>query len=204
MSRESKSLTVKHMHLWFIKECKKKIEQLKKGIIAIEQEKSDIRLKAYETKKYHDENVRFKKLNRQIVEHEREIKNLEEQSKLTYKEYNEIIRAFNRNAIEHILNGGTLAMGERLSSLYIKKVERDHTKPRVNWPATMRQQKETGIMRYIYYTDNHWFHWHWSKSYCTIPNKTVYYFKTTRGETGNRKKLHRLLKSSKLAQHKFQ
>ena len=55
-----------------------------------------------------------------------------------------------------------------------------------------------GIDKVVYYTDDHWFRWYWTKAKCQVPNKSVYKFSPTSGPNGIKRAL-----SNKLNQDEF-
>ena len=117
------------------------------------------------------------------------------------KEYNDtvdkntfkkICDEFNIEIIESILEGSTFDMGNNLSTLSVRRVDRDPRTPRVDWGESI-----------IYYTDKFYCKYYWKKGKCRIPNKSVYRFTPTRGLKGNKEKLINLLKTDDLAYLKF-
>tara|TARA_R110002012_G_scaffold23069_4_gene78795 strand:- start:3767 stop:4237 length:471 start_codon:yes stop_codon:yes gene_type:complete len=142
------------------------------------------------------------------------------------KEYNDtvdkntfkkICDEFNIEIIESILEGSTFDMGNNLSTLSVRRVDRDPRTPRVDWGESIKYRKELesegaelynvstgkGQKWYIYYTDKFYCKYYWKKGKCRIPNKSVYRFTPTRGLKGNKEKLINLLKTDDLAYLKF-
>lgn len=132
-------------------------------------------------------------------------------SKATHKK---ILEKFNTRAMEQIIyEGEVLEMGWYLSDLYIIRVEANPDHPAVNWKASHeRKQKiieEGGTPKsdenpdgepWIVYHDDDWFaKFHWRKSGCTVPNKTAYSFRATRGDKGNKTKLKERLREDSMA-----
>jgi|TARA_A100001391_G_scaffold100558_1_gene66841 hypothetical protein len=124
---------------------------------------------------------------------------------------------FNIKTVEDILEGGTFNMGNNLSTLSIRRTERDPRSPRIDWGESNKYKKELlengktlyskhtekGVKWYIYYTDKFYCRYYWNKGKCRIPNKSAYRFTPTRGLKGNKEKLINLLKTDDLAYLKF-
>ena len=131
--------------------------------------------------------------------------------------FKKICEEFNIEIIESILEGDTFDMGNNLSTLSIRRVDRDPRTPRVDWGESIKYRKELesdgvelynvstgkGEKWYIYYTDKFYCKYYWKKGKCRIPNKSVYRFTPTRGLKGNKEKLINLLKTDDLAYLKF-
>ena len=112
-----------------------------------------------------------------------------------------------------ILKGNKVNLGNNLSSISIKRVERNNSKPTIDWGESNTYKKELlkkgvklydnktkeGTKWYIYYTDKDFYRYAWHKGKCKIPNKSVYKFVPTRGVKGNKEKLTTLLKQDDLA-----
>ena len=117
---------------------------------------------------------------------------------ITYTQFKYILSLFNKKAIDQILQGRELNLHNRLGIIRIKKVKRNFNKKTVDWSET-NKLKEQGINKFVFYTDDYWYRWAWEKRTCNIPNKSVYSFRSTGGDYGNRKKLTRLLKTDEFA-----
>ena len=131
--------------------------------------------------------------------------------------FKKICEEFNIEIIESILEGDTFDMGNNLSTLSVRRVDRDPRTPRVDWGESIKYRKELesdgvelynvstgkGEKWYIYYTDKFYCKYYWKKGKCRIPNKSVYRFTPTRGLKGNKEKLINLLKTDDLAYLKF-
>jgi hypothetical protein len=136
---------------------------------------------------------------------------------LDSKLFRAICSEFNIKVIEHILKGHKVNLGNNLSSISIKRVERNNSKPTIDWGESntyKRELLEEGVELYdnatkkgtkwhIYYTDKDFYRYTWNKGKCKIPNKSVYKFVPTRGVKGNKEKLTNLLKQDDLAYLKF-
>ena len=131
--------------------------------------------------------------------------------------FKDICSEFNIHIIEEILEGGEFNMGNNLSTLSIKRVDRDPRSPRVDWAESNKYKKElmeastplydhktgSGTKWHVYYTDEYYWKYYWKKGKCRVPNKSVYRFTPTRGLKGNKEKLIHMLKSDELAYLKF-
>ena len=131
--------------------------------------------------------------------------------------FKNICSDFNINIINYILDGGKFNMGSNLSSLSIVRIERNNSKPTIDWGESNQYKKELmakgvtlydnmtkeGTKWHIYYTDKDYYRYYWNKGRCKIPNKSVYKFIPTRGIKGNKEKLTNLLKEDDLAYLKF-
>ena len=131
--------------------------------------------------------------------------------------FKDICSEFNIHIIEEILEGGEFNMGNNLSTLSIKRVDRDPRSPRVDWAESNKYKKElmeastplydhktgSGTKWHVYYTDEYYCTYYWKKGKCRVPNKSVYRFTPTRGLKGNKEKLIHMLKSDELAYLKF-
>jgi hypothetical protein len=131
--------------------------------------------------------------------------------------FKQLCEEFNMLVIESILAGKEFNMGNNLSALSIHRIERNPTKPTIDWWESNKYKQELiiegeelynaetkkGAKWFIYYTDPWYCKYHWKKSKCKIPNKTAYRFTPTRGIKGNKEKLTRLLKEDELAYLRF-
>ena len=131
--------------------------------------------------------------------------------------FRDICSEFNMMIIDYILDGGKFNMGNGLSGLSILRIDRNNSKPAIDWGESNKYKKELlaegkqlydsktkeGHKWYIYYTDTEYCRYYWNKSSCKVPNKSVYKFIPTRGLKGNKEKLTNLLKKDELAYLKF-
>jgi len=131
--------------------------------------------------------------------------------------FRQICEEFNMLIVEHILDGGEFSMGSNLSTLSIRRIERNPSKPTIDWWESNRYKQELlakgkelfdvstgqGEKWFIYYTDPWYCKYHWQKSRCKISNKSAYRFTPTRGIKGNKEKLTKLLKDDDLAYLRF-
>jgi hypothetical protein len=131
--------------------------------------------------------------------------------------FRQICEEFNMLVVEGILDGGEFSMGSNLSTLSIRRIERNPSKPTIDWWESNRYKQELlakgkelfdvstgqGEKWFIYYTDPWYCKYHWQKSRCKISNKSAYRFTPTRGIKGNKEKLTKLLKDDDLAYLRF-
>jgi hypothetical protein len=131
--------------------------------------------------------------------------------------FRDICSEFNILSIDYILDGKELSMGNNLSSLSIKRQERDPRSPRIDWGESNKYKEELikenkqiynaetgeGVKWHIYYTDEFYCKYYWKKGKCKVKNKSVYRFDATRGVKGNKEKLIHLLRTDDLAYLKF-
>tara|TARA_R100000234_G_C4915500_1_gene141783 strand:+ start:89 stop:559 length:471 start_codon:yes stop_codon:yes gene_type:complete len=124
---------------------------------------------------------------------------------------------FNIEVMDNILEGGKFNMGNNLSTLSIRRTERDPRSPKIDWGESNKYKKELldsgqklfnkttgkGVKWHIYYTDSFYCRYYWNKGKCRVPNKSAYRFTPTRGLKGNKEKLINLLKTDELAYLKF-
>ena len=133
------------------------------------------------------------------------------------KLYRSICSEFNIMIIDYILEGGKLKMGNNLSTISIIRLDRNNSKPSIDWGESNKYKNlllsqgktlynhETGKGEkwYIYYTDSEYCRYYWNKGKCKVSNKSVYKFIPTRGLKGNKEKLISLLQDDELAYLKF-
>ena len=147
-----------------------------------------------------------------------------------YKDYNEhvedpiesrlfkqLCEEFNMLVVDEMLEGREFRMGNNLSTLSVRRVERNPMRPTIDWWESNKYKQELisqgiplydaetgkGAKWFIYYTDPWYCKYHWQKSKCKISNKTAYRFTPTRGTKGNKEKLTNLLKEDELAYLRF-
>tara|TARA_B100000963_G_scaffold357900_1_gene381170 strand:- start:7895 stop:8377 length:483 start_codon:yes stop_codon:yes gene_type:complete len=147
-----------------------------------------------------------------------------------YKDYNEhvedpiesrlfkqLCEEFNMLVVDEMLEGREFKMGNNLSTLSVRRIERNPMRPTIDWWESNKYKQELisqgiplydsetgkGAKWFIYYTDPWYCKYHWQKSKCKISNKTAYRFTPTRGTKGNKEKLTNLLKVDELAYLRF-
>ena len=119
--------------------------------------------------------------------------------------------------INLVLEGKEFSMGNNLSTLSVRRIERNPSKPTIDWWESNKYKQELlaqgkelynketdeGEKWFIYYTDPWYCKYHWQKSKCKLANKSAYRFTPTRGTKGNKEKLTALLKNDDLAYLRF-
>jgi hypothetical protein len=122
---------------------------------------------------------------------------------ITYPLFKFVLSQYNKKVSREILQGESFSLGSRMGVIKIKKIERKNfTRPAVDWGETNKLLKQ-GIRKRVFFTDRFYYRWCWEKKACNIPNKTVYKFSPTKGETGNKMALIKLLKTNEFAQLNF-
>lgn len=136
---------------------------------------------------------------------------------LSYEQYREIAEEFNKMAVEELLKGHRIRLPARLGYIQIIRIHRSFKRPLVDWKASYDLKakleaegkklydKETGKGEkwIVYFTDDYYFRYYWSKKNCKVRNKSVYRFVPTRGKVGAKDKLTALLKSDETAEFNF-
>ena len=127
---------------------------------------------------------------------------------ISKKLFKEICERFNMEVIEGILEGSVFNMKNNLSNLSIRRIERNPSKPTIDWWESNKYKQELLAEGKTLFSEDDpegskWFIYHWEKHKCKIPNKTAYRFTPTRGVKGNKEKLTKLLKEDELAYLKF-
>lgn len=131
--------------------------------------------------------------------------------------FKQICEEFNMLIVDGILDGGEFSMGSNLSTLSIRRIERNPSKPTIDWWESNKYKQELladgkelfdvstgkGEKWFIYYTDPWYCKYHWQKSRCKLSNKSAYRFTPTRGIKGNKEKLTKLLRDDDLAYLRF-
>ena len=131
--------------------------------------------------------------------------------------FKQICEEFNMQVMDTILDGKEFSMGNNLSTLSIRRIERNPSRPTIDWWESNKYKQEllaegkqlynaetkTGEKWFVYYTDPWYCKYHWQKSRCKISNKSAYRFTPTRGLKGNKEKLTKLLKEDELAYLRF-
>lgn len=143
---------------------------------------------------------------------------VEEGGTLSASTFRTICSRFNILAMDRILEGEVLHMGHGLSNLRIVKVKTNFRKPKIDWHESNKlrdklikegktpydkKNNPDGVKWFVYFL-NEWFcKFHWSKKYCVVPNQRVYRFEPSRGAKGNKEKLIKLLKEDETAILRF-
>jgi hypothetical protein len=141
----------------------------------------------------------------------------EEGGTLTYKEFCDCCCEFNIMAMERILEGEVLYMGHNLSTLRVIRVETNFHKPKINWADSFKRRDELidqgkelysksnpdGEKWFVYYLEDTYCRFYWTKSWCAVLNKSAYRFHPSRGASGNKEKLIKLLQEDETAFMRF-
>lgn len=193
------------MYNAYLRDCARRIEELKGKINEIEEKKHEIRLNSLRTDMELNEMKKFSRLNKNIHSIKLEIKRINQiLENVDYKLFRKVLEEFNLKAVDMMLNGGKLHMGNRLGVMNVLKVPRNHEKPTIDWGKTNAYKKKTGKKKLFYYTDDWWVRWYWNKHRCVVPSKSLYKYKPSRGKKGMVTKLKNHLRNDKLAHTKFE
>lgn len=134
---------------------------------------------------------------------------------LPYKAFREACESFNRKSMDQIIQGKTLNMGHRLSTISIIKIKRNYDKKggkAVNWKKSNKRKQELldqgkdpdNHKWLVFYTTDWYCRFYWKKRNCIVPNKSVYSFHPTGGKKGNKKKLKEALEKDSLHHKNFE
>ena len=129
-------------------------------------------------------------------------KKLYPESNVTFTLYKHVISQFNKKMADRLLEGETIHLGKNMGRLRIKKVERNHSKPVVDFGET-RKLKAKGIDKIVYFTNRFYYRWFWDKKPSKAVNKSAYSLKVTKGPNGLTRRLARLLKADEFANLNF-
>jgi len=91
--------------------------------------------------------------------------------------WKEVIESYFFKAKNAIIEGETLRLGANLGKIRGARIQRDFTKPLVNWHETFTSglKNEDGSLIKIYHTEDDYCRIEWVK-FGMIPNETNYYF----------------------------
>lgn len=92
--------------------------------------------------------------------------------------YRKICCDFNKQIVEHILKGSVVKIPHSLGNLWIKKIQTNWEKPRIDIQNTKKYGKK--IYHLNEHSDGWWARWYWSKNNNLITNVTYYSFHPTR------------------------
>lgn len=131
---------------------------------------------------------------------------------ISYSEFRAIIEDFFIMAKEAVIEGKAVDLTSRLGKICGKRVERDHTKKKVNWPRTMKRPKvwseEKQKMvpdKIIYLVDDDWCRINWYRL-GMVTNETAYEFKPsdrTDSGIGFSQMFGKALEENKMLKYKF-
>lgn len=143
---------------------------------------------------------------------------LDSGGELDRETFHKLCIEFNTKVMEEIIKKGRVFnMGERLSTLEVTKVKRNFNKKKVNWKKSNElkqkiideggtpksKENPDGEHWLVYYTDDWYCKFHWTKKNCVVKNKTAYRFTATRGDKGNKTMLKKHLRADNLAHMKY-
>lgn len=129
---------------------------------------------------------------------------LKKGGKIGKSTFKNIIADFNIMAMQAIIyEGRVLDMRCGLSNICIMQIKRSPNHPAIDWYESnkLKQQllaegkelynEETGKGEQwlVYFTDDKYCRFYWSKKFVKLPNKSVYRFEPTRGLKGNKEML---------------
>lgn len=105
---------------------------------------------------------------------------------MNYRRWKQVVTTYFEAAKRRIIFEGAILSLGHLGRIWPKRIERDFTKPRTNWIATMRQPKvlrEGKLVpeRIIYYTEEDYIRIGWRKNN-HYTNEAVYEFKPTNND----------------------
>jgi len=97
--------------------------------------------------------------------------------KMSWFMWKEIVSSFFYKAKDAIIQGETLRMGSNLGKIRAIRVERNFSKPAVDWGTTFREgiRGEDGKLKRVYFTAEDYCRIAWRK-FGMIPNETSYSF----------------------------
>jgi hypothetical protein len=97
--------------------------------------------------------------------------------KMSWHLYKEVIERFYHQAKDAIIQGESLRLGANLGKLRAVRIQRNFSKPKVNWGETYKQnlKDDNGKLIKIYYTDDDYCRIEWAKV-GMIPNEVSYNF----------------------------
>ncbi|UCD07716.1 MAG: hypothetical protein JSW41_01965 [Candidatus Aenigmatarchaeota archaeon] len=205
--RPSKSLQDhRTTEVWYT--IKHELNFLNQRLLDIDEE--IIRLEKKDTERYEftSYTVKIFELKKEIYDIRKKIDQLtllppdEKKLLMTYKLFHEITCKFNKKAVEAIVDGDTVNLGNRLGELRIKKINR--FAPSVDWPASKARRKELisqdkrprskeypgGENWFIYRNSEFYLRFSWTKRFRSsgvpmLRNGKVYAFYPTSNSSGD-------------------
>jgi len=138
-------------------------------------------------------------------------------SPVTKKKFKEILEEFNVAIMEHIISGGTLNMGNNLSTISVVRAKVNPRVARIDWKTSNELKKDLmdkGIPLYdketgkgekwfVYHTTKQYVKFYWAKIRCSVKNSSVYRFDPAGGNGSPKGKLKELMKNDDLAYLRF-
>lgn len=217
LEREKPYLLVKHRasrstkpgnctEVWYT--IKHELEYLRNKILDLEAEILDLERRDTDKTRFTSLTIRTFELKKEVYHIKDKIKQLTKLSPedkkllMTYDLFSKIITSFNKKAIEAIVQGEVLNLGNRLGFLKIKKINR--YSPSVDWGASKARRQELvnqGILPrskdypqgenwFIYRQSDFYLRWAWTKRFreSGIPmlkNCKLYAFYPSNNSSGN-------------------
>ncbi len=121
---------------------------------------------------------------------------------VTFALYKHVISEFNKRVAIAALEGKEISLGKTMGIIRVDRIQRNFLKKVVDFGET-RKLKASGIDKVVYFTNDYYLKWTWSKKSSKAVNKSAYTFKPSAGKNGLRKKLARLLKEDEFANLNF-
>jgi len=126
-----------------------------------------------------------------------------------YIMFKEVVSTFNKLAMEEVINNGnTLSLGKGLGDIFIAKIDRNYSKPTIDWGNSVKDENGK-IIQFAYHNDPWYLRFYWHKKYkkYSARNVSVYRFNVTRGKLTNPTnyvvKLVNALKTNPLLHYKY-
>lgn len=99
---------------------------------------------------------------------------------VTLTEYRKICVEFNKRIVSNALTGRVVKLPYGIGDFWIKKIQTDWEKPRLDLNETKIQGKK--VYHLNEHSDGWWARWYWTKNH-RIPNMKLYSFQPTRGNS---------------------
>ena len=128
--------------------------------------------------------------------------------KMSWMLYKEIVERYYHKAKEAIIQGETLRLGGNLGLIRAARIQRNFSKPKINWHETISKGLKDANGNYVrvYYTDDDYCMIEWYK-FKMIPNESDYVFKpagkNTRAGKGFKIEFANALKFDALLKYKY-
>lgn len=206
--RNSKSLDPKECtEVWYT--IKHELEYLRKRLLQLDEEIMELEAKDTVTTKFTQLTIRTFELKKEVYNTKQKIKQLaklppdDKELLMTYNLFNEITVTFNKKAVDAIIQGEILNLGNKLGTLQIRKINRYHSA--IDWGESNDRRQELvdqGIEPrtkdnpdgedWFVYRDSDWYlRWSWAKRFrgSGIPllkNGKCYAFYPTHSSSGKK------------------